>query len=129
MTSSPSSQTSSSQNPSANVIRSLLQHAHVLSVYAKNMPYPLKAEITELDLNTGLLALERETYSLSNIPAKLLKTDSMMYRLECQLPNRYSSRKTVGLYASPLSSACRLVLAWRFTCMSSTYQAGCVISR
>lgn len=105
------------ENPSANVIRSLLQHAHELSVYAKDMPYPLKAEVAELDLSTGRLvleveyagsdierylgrgglsfdlealkgpqAIERETYSLSNVAAKLIKTDSTRYRLECQLP-------------------------------------------
>lgn len=105
------------ENPSANVIRSLLQHAHELSVYAKDMPYPLKAEVAELDLSTGRLvleveyagsdierylgrgglsfdlealkgpqAIERETYSLSNVAAKLIKTDSTLYRLECQLP-------------------------------------------
>ncbi|WP_302141548.1 PilZ domain-containing protein [Halomonas alkalicola] len=105
------------ENPSAAVIRSLLQHAHELSVYAKDMPYPLKAEVIEIDLSTGRLvleadyagqdingyltsggvsfdieamkgpqALERDTYSLSNVAAKLLKTDSTQYRLECQLP-------------------------------------------
>ncbi|SEL73352.1 PilZ domain-containing protein [Halomonas daqiaonensis] len=105
------------ENPSANVIRSLLQHTHELSVYAKDMPFPLKAKVAELDMSTGRLvlnveyagsdiekylsggrlsfdlealkgpkAIERETYSLSNVAAKLLKTDSMLYRLECQLP-------------------------------------------
>lgn len=105
------------ENPSANVIRSMLQHTYELSVYAKDMPYSLKAEVTELDLNSGRLvleveyagsdierylasgslsfdlealkgpqAIERETYSLSNVAAKLLKTDSTLYRLECQLP-------------------------------------------
>ncbi|EWH01997.1 PilZ domain-containing protein [Halomonas sp. ML-15] len=105
------------ENPSAAVIRSLLQHDHQLSLYAKEMTYPLKAEVAELDLSTGRLVLEveyagqdieryltdgdvsfdleamkghqgmeRETYSLSNVTAKLLKTDSALYRLECQLP-------------------------------------------
>lgn len=105
------------KNPSAAVIRSLLQHDHELSLYAKNMTYPLKAVVHELDHSSGRLvleveyagqdieryltdgnvsfdlealkgsqALERETYSLSNVEAKLLKTDSMLYRLECQLP-------------------------------------------
>lgn len=103
--------------PSANVIRSLLQHPYVLSVYAKEMPYALNAEVAELDLDTSRMVLaveysgtdierylpdgelsldleamkggenvERETYSLSHIPVRPLKTDSMQYRLECQLP-------------------------------------------
>ncbi|MCP1318648.1 PilZ domain-containing protein [Halomonas sp. 707B3] len=104
-------------NPSAAVIRALLQHKHVVSLYAKDMAYPLKAVVHELDLDTGRLvleveyadsdieryltnggvsfdlealkgsqAMERETYSLSNVAAKLLKTDSTLYHLECQLP-------------------------------------------
>lgn len=48
------------ENPSAAVIRSLLQHAHALSVYAKDMPYPLKAEVIEIDLSTGRLVLEAD---------------------------------------------------------------------
>lgn len=105
------------ENPSAAVIRSLLQYSHELSLYAKDMAYPLKAVVHELDLSSGRLVLEveyagqdieryltdngvsfdlealkgsqvmeRETYSLSNVEAKLLKTDSTLYRLECQLP-------------------------------------------
>lgn len=104
-------------NPSATVIRSLLQHSHELSVYAKDMAYPLKATVAELDPRSGLLvleveyagpdieryltgsglnfdmevlkgpqAMERETYSLSNIVTRLIKTDSTLYRLECHLP-------------------------------------------
>ncbi|WP_192037369.1 PilZ domain-containing protein [Halomonas sp. YLGW01] len=30
--------------------------------------------------------MERETYSLSNVPTKLLKIDSSLYHLDCQLP-------------------------------------------
>lgn len=105
------------ENPSAAVIRSLLQHDHHISLYAKDMAYPLKAVVHELDLSSGHLVLEveyagqdieryltdggisfdlealkgsqvmeRDTYSLSNVEAKLLKTDSTLYRLECQLP-------------------------------------------
>src|SRR5690554_5848480 len=104
-------------NPSAAVIRSLLQHDHEISLYAKSKAYPLKAVVHELDLSSGRLileveyagqdieqyltdgsvsfdlealkgsqAMERETYSLSNVEAKLLKTDSTLYHLECQLP-------------------------------------------
>ncbi|WP_348533472.1 HD domain-containing phosphohydrolase [Halomonas sp. 25-S5] len=99
------------------MIRSLLQHTHEISLYAKSMAYPLKAVVHELDLSSGRLVLEveytgqdieryltdggvsfdlealkgnqvmeRDTYSLSNVAAKLLKTDSTLYRLECQLP-------------------------------------------
>lgn len=104
-------------SPSAQVIHALLQHKYSLSVYAKEMPYALQAEVIELDLLTGRLVLEveyagqdieqylsngslsfdiealkgadhteRETYSLSNLPTRLLKTDSTTYRLECELP-------------------------------------------
>ena len=104
-------------SPSAQVIHALLQHKHTLSVYAKEMPYPLHAEVAELDPVAGRLVLEvdyagqdieryfassslnfdlealkgsdhteRDTYSLSNIPTRLLKTDSTTYRLECELP-------------------------------------------
>lgn len=103
--------------PPGNVIRSLLQHPYMLSVYAKDMPYALEADVAELNQETnritleveyagadinayladgglsfdlealkGVDVIERETYSLSNIPAQLMKTDSMRYRLECQLP-------------------------------------------
>ncbi|WLI75297.1 PilZ domain-containing protein [Kosakonia sp. H02] len=101
----------------ANVIRSLLQHPYVLSVYTKDLPYVLNADIAELDMTTSRMILnveysgtdiqqylpddeisfdlevikgtefpERETYSLSHIAARSLKTDTMLYRLECQLP-------------------------------------------
>ncbi|WP_455811285.1 HD domain-containing phosphohydrolase [Pseudomonas graminis] len=104
--------------PPANVIRSLLQHPHELSIFTHDMPIALKAEVAELNQETGFMVLEveyggadigqylangmvnfdleafkgsehseRETYSLSHITAKLLKTDAMLYRLECQLPD------------------------------------------
>lgn len=103
--------------PSTTVIRAMLQHPHMLSVYTKDMHYALNAEITRLNtddrklvleveydgleferyLVDGMLSLdlemlsstevaERETYSLSDLSAKLFKTDSMLYRVECQLP-------------------------------------------
>lgn len=103
---------------SASVIRSMLQHPHILSVYTQDMHYAVNADIAdfnadaskmilELDytgadfeqhLTGGILSLdlempasiengERETYSLSDISAKLFKTDNMLYRLECQLPD------------------------------------------
>lgn len=120
------------ENPSANVIRSLLQHTHELSVHTKDMPYALKAEVVELDLSSGLLvleveyagsdierylargglsfdlealkgsqAIERETYSLSNVAAKLLKTDSTLYRLECQLPESVFVQENRGAVRIP----------------------------
>ncbi|MGM3162893.1 HD domain-containing phosphohydrolase [Dickeya undicola] len=104
--------------PPNNVIRSLIQHPHAMSIYAKSMPYPLKADVRELSLDTSSMILEveysgadiehyldegglnfdlealkgvenneRETYSLTNIPTKLFKVDSLLYRLECQLPD------------------------------------------
>lgn len=119
-------------NPSATIIRSLLQHAHELSVYAKDMAYPLKAAVAELDPGTGRLvleveyagpdierylassglnfdmevlkgpqAIERETYSLSNIAAKLIKTDSTLYHLECQLPESVFVAESRGAVRIP----------------------------
>ena len=103
--------------PSASVIRSMLQHPYILSVYTKEMHYALNANVAELNVGANKLVLEieysgadferflaqgilsfdlemlssaevaeRETYSLSNLAAKLFKTDSMLYQLECQLP-------------------------------------------
>ncbi|MCE9684259.1 PilZ domain-containing protein [Halomonas alkalisoli] len=120
------------ENPSANVIRSLLQHTHALSVYAKDMPFALKAAVIELDLSTGRLVLEveyagsdierylangglsfdlealkgpqsieRETYSLSNVAAKVVKTDNTLYRLECQLPESVFVHENRGAVRIP----------------------------
>ncbi|OJA05902.1 PilZ domain-containing protein [Halomonas sp. QHL1] len=120
------------ENPSANVIRSLLQHTNELSIYAKDMPYALKAEVAELNLSSGRLvleveyagsdierylvnggvsfdlealkglhAMERETYSLSNVDAKLIKTDSKLYRLECQLPESVFVHENRGAVRIP----------------------------
>lgn len=106
------------ENPSATIIRSLIQHSYVLSVYCKNMSYALSAEVVELNTTNGHMVLEveyagedierylthdslsfdleafkgphsneRETYSLSHVPARLLKTNSMLYHLTCQLPD------------------------------------------
>ena len=48
----------------------------------------LAGGVLSFDLETlkGPHTLERETYSLSNVAAQLVKTDSTSYRLECQLP-------------------------------------------
>lgn len=119
--------------PTINVIRLLLQHSHELSVYAKSMPYAIKAEITELDadsnrmvmeieyagqdfeqyladgsLNVDLEALkgtenpERDTYSLTNIPTKVHKTDNTRYRLDCQLPDSVFMNESKGAIRVPL---------------------------
>ncbi|MGR2738446.1 PilZ domain-containing protein [Billgrantia sp. Q4P2] len=116
-----------SGNPSAQVIRSLLQHKHELSVYSKYAPYALPAEVTELDIEAGYLVLEaeysgsdiesyisdgylsfdiealktpepreREVYSISNVAARVLKTDSTTYRLECQLPRSVFVQESRG---------------------------------
>ncbi|WP_030073056.1 PilZ domain-containing protein [Halomonas alkaliantarctica] len=120
------------QNPSANIIRSLLQHTNELSVYCKDMPYALTAEVAELDLSTGHMVLEieyagldieryvtngsisfdlealkgahtieRETYSLSNVTAKLQKSDSTHYRLECLLPESVFVQENRGAVRIP----------------------------
>lgn len=121
-----------SGNPSAQVIRSLLQHTHGLSVFSKNVPYALSAEVTHLDLDAGYLVLEaeysgtaiehyvsdgclsfdvealkapepgeREVYSISNVAAKILKTDSTTYRLECQLPESVFVQESHGAIRIP----------------------------
>ncbi|MCZ0927439.1 PilZ domain-containing protein [Halomonas janggokensis] len=120
------------ENPSASVIRSLLQHAHELSIYSSDMPYVLKAEVIELNLGNGRMVLEveyagsdieryltsdslsfdlealkgphateRETYSLSNVAVKLLKTDSTLYCLECQLPETVFVKENRGAVRIP----------------------------
>lgn len=120
------------ENPSASVIRSLLQHTHELSVYSHAMPYALKAEVIELNLGNGRMvleveyagsdieryltsdglsfdlealkgphAVERETYSLSNVAVKLLKADSTLYRLECQLPESVFVHENRGAVRIP----------------------------
>jgi HD-GYP domain-containing protein (c-di-GMP phosphodiesterase class II) len=120
------------ENPSAIIIRSMLQHTCVLSVYSQHMPYALKAEVAELSLGNGRMILEveyagsdieryvasgglsfdiealkgshgneRETYSLSNVAAKLLKTDSALYRLECQLPETIFVKENRGAVRIP----------------------------
>ncbi len=119
-------------NPSGNVVRSLIQHTHELSVYAPGMPYAPTAEVRDLDLGTGRMVLEveyagsdieryltddtlsfdietlkgphtleRETFSLSNVAAQLIKTDSTSYRLECQLPESLFVRENRGAARIP----------------------------
>nr|WP_111414576.1 PilZ domain-containing protein [Halomonas lactosivorans] len=121
-----------SGNPSAHVVRSLLQHRHELSVYSKYARYALPAEVTELDLEAGHLVLEaeyggadmdhyisdgclsfdiealkvpeiseREVFTLSNVPVKVLKTDSTTYRLECQLPESVFVKESRGAVRIP----------------------------
>ncbi|MBR2515020.1 MAG: PilZ domain-containing protein [Halomonas sp.] len=120
------------ENPSASVIRSLLQHTHELSIYSKDMPYALKTDVIELSLSSGRMVLEveyagrdieryvatgklnfdlealkgphsneRDTYSLSNVAAKLIKTDSTLYRLECQLPETVFVNENRGAIRIP----------------------------
>ncbi|WP_168015274.1 HD domain-containing phosphohydrolase [Halomonas salinarum] len=119
------------ENPSATIIRSLLQHSYELSLYATDMPYALTAGVVELDRNTGRLVLEveyagsdlehylagglsfdleglkgplgaeRDTYSLNHVTAKLLKTDSTLYRLECQLPESIFFKENRGRVRIP----------------------------
>lgn len=143
------------ENFPAHVIRSLLQHTYVLSVYAKDMPYPLETDVAELNISTGRFVLdvgyaewdieqclssgclsfdlealsgpqatEREAYSLSNVAAKLLKTDSALYRLECQLPESFVVQENGGRFAFPSCSACMPASTSKHTCMSSMYRAG-----
>ena len=61
-------------NPSAAVIRALLQHKHVVSLYAKDMAYPLKAVVHELDLDTEPPRLYRRLHILRGWSHELTKT-------------------------------------------------------
>lgn len=123
---------SRSGNLPAQIIRELLQHQYGLTLYSKDMPYPLAAEVTELNLDTGYLALEtshggkdieryfsdgclsfdiealkypeqsqREVYSISNVAARILKTDSSLYCLECQLPDSVFVKESRGAIRIP----------------------------
>jgi response regulator RpfG family c-di-GMP phosphodiesterase len=44
---------------------------------------------------------EREVYSISNVPAKILKTDTTAYRLECQLPESVFVKESRGAVRIP----------------------------
>ncbi|SNY97717.1 hypothetical protein [Halomonas sp. hl-4] len=68
------------ETPSASVIRSLLQHTHELSIYSRNMPYALKAEVIELNLGNGRMVLEVE-YAGADIE-RYLTCDSLSFDLE-----------------------------------------------
>ncbi|MGM8931055.1 PilZ domain-containing protein [Salinicola halophyticus] len=105
-------------NLSAQVIRSLTQYQHKLSVYSENEDYSIEADILDIDQDSGRIVLKvqlndidieryanegsfnfdieaakptapqnREVYSVYSAPAKILKTDTFSYRLECQLPD------------------------------------------
>ncbi|MDK9686204.1 PilZ domain-containing protein [Halomonas sp. LC1] len=49
------------KNVTATVIRSLLQHTHQVSIVSFDHKFPLKADVIELDINTGQLTLEANT--------------------------------------------------------------------
>lgn len=61
---------SHAENPTAQVVRSLIQQKHELSVYSKRVPYALPAAVAGLNLETGQLVLEAE-YSGSDIESYL----------------------------------------------------------
>lgn len=121
-----------SGNPSAQVIRALIQHKYKISIYSKYLTYALPAEVVELDLDAGRMVLEaqyngkdienyvsdgrlsfdiealnasepgeREVYSISNVAAKALKTDSSIYRLDCQLPGSVFLEENRGAVRIP----------------------------
>lgn len=121
-----------SATPAAKVIGALLQSEHDISVFSKDMPYPLtvdalalngdaghlilSAAYTGLDIENyfrnGLLSLdiealkgqegvEREIYSLSNIPVRLSKSDHLTYRLECELPQSVFVKENRGAIRIP----------------------------
>ncbi|MCP1319451.1 hypothetical protein [Halomonas sp. 707B3] len=47
-------------NPSATIIRSLIQQQYTLSVYSQDLPQVLQAEVVELNSSTGRMILEIE---------------------------------------------------------------------
>ncbi|SEF71097.1 PilZ domain-containing protein [Billgrantia desiderata] len=55
----------------------------------------------DLEALKGPQTSERETYSLTNVAAKLLKTDSTSYRLECQLPESVFVHENRGAVRIP----------------------------
>ena len=55
----------------------------------------------DLEALKGSNGSERETYSLNNVPAKLLKTDSILYLLECQLPDTMFVQEKRGTIRIP----------------------------
>lgn len=118
--------------PAAKVIGSLLQSEHDISVFSKDMPYPLTVDAVELNGEAGHLILhaahtgqdiegyfrngvlsldiealkgqegiEREIYSLSNIPVRLSKSDHLTYRLECELPQSVFIKENRGAIRIP----------------------------
>ncbi|SNY97719.1 HD-GYP domain, c-di-GMP phosphodiesterase class II (or its inactivated variant) [Halomonas sp. hl-4] len=54
-----------------------------------------------VEFRKGHHAIERETYSLSNVAVKLLKADSTLYRLECQLPDSVFVKENRGSVRIP----------------------------
>ncbi|MCZ0925874.1 PilZ domain-containing protein [Halomonas janggokensis] len=55
----------------------------------------------DLEVLKGSNAIERETYSLSHVATKLLKVDSALYRLECQLPETVFVKENRGAIRIP----------------------------
>lgn len=55
----------------------------------------------DLEALKGVDNSERETYILCNIPTKLFKVDSMLYRLECQLPESVFINENRGAIRIP----------------------------
>ncbi|WP_368087057.1 PilZ domain-containing protein [Halomonas sp. QHL1] len=55
----------------------------------------------DLEALKGAHSNERETYSLSNVAAKLLQIDSALYRLECQLPESVFVKENRGAVRIP----------------------------
>lgn len=122
----------SSNNVTATVIRSLLQHTHQVSIVSVNHTFSLKADVLDLDIKTGQLTLEtqtsdreinsyiennlisldiestknlltsdKETFSLSNISAKITKLDLSLYKIECQLPESIFIKEKRGTIRIP----------------------------
>ncbi|TVP46067.1 MAG: metal-dependent phosphohydrolase [Halomonas sp.] len=83
------------ENPSASVVRSLLQHTHELSIYSKDMPYALKAEVIELNLGSGRMVLEVE-YAGSDIEC-YVATGSLSFDLEALKGPNDNERDTYSL--------------------------------
>ena len=99
-----------SGTPSAQVIRSLLQHKHQLSVFSKNAPYALPAQVTELDLDAGQLVLEAE-YSGSDIE-QYISDGSMSFDIEAQKAPEAGEREVCAMSRTGCAMPSRWLISW-----------------
>ncbi|GKW13157.1 PilZ domain-containing protein [Pectobacterium punjabense] len=81
--------------PPAKVISALLQHTYVMSIYAKDMLYALKADVAELNLDKSRIVLDVE-YSGSDID-RYLADGGLNFDLEALKGTENIERETYSL--------------------------------